>query len=76
MKVRAKFRCQSITDYGQGMDKRVEFQAVYGREGENADYSKYTPSGRIEMNLSPDTKAAEAFAPGREFYVDFTPAEG
>lgn len=70
--VRAKFRCNSITDYGTR--KEVKASAVYGNEGENADFTKYTPSGELSMHISEETKAAEFFKPGEEFYLTFEKA--
>ncbi len=75
MQVRAKMRCNSVTDFGPESGTRVEFGAVYGTEGENADYAKATPSAAVQMQVSPGTKAAGAFQAGKCYYVDFTPAE-
>lgn len=73
MSVRAKFKVQSVTDYGQV--QQVKLTAVTD-DGipENQRYHKYTPSG--EMMLSIDNpSASEQFKPGKSFYVDFTSAE-
>lgn len=46
---------------------------IIGSE-ENKDFYKWTPSGRIELGtLNP--KAAEQFEIGKEYYVEFTPAD-
>lgn len=68
--VRAKFKCESITDYGTG--KEIKAIAVYGTEGENADFTKFTPSGYLSMHTSGETKADEFFKPGKEFYLTFS----
>ncbi|MES2524025.1 MAG: hypothetical protein V4617_15065 [Gemmatimonadota bacterium] len=47
---------------------------VMGQEGDNADYSKYTPGGKVELYINAGTKAVEFFEQGKEYYVDFTPA--
>ena len=68
-KVKAKFRCNSITDFG--FSKSVKFSAIYGKEGENADFSKATPSGQIEMMIDNETKAADLFQPQKDYYLTF-----
>lgn len=73
MAIRAKFKCNSVTDNGYG--KNASLTAVYGKEGENADYSKATPSGTLQINIDKDTKASDFFVPQKEYYLDFTPAD-
>lgn len=71
--VRAKFRVDSVTNFGGGTG-RVELSPVTGGSDENVSFWKYTPAGKIEMHVdNPETLVQ--FAPGQEFYVDFTPAE-
>ena len=73
MSVRAKVRITSIEKFvGQSVMKATP---VTGSAGDNADYSKYTPSGAISLNISDETKAATFFEVGKEYYVDFTPAD-
>lgn len=75
--VKAKFRCNSVVDtnYGNGGQQRtVKFSAAYGAHGENADYSKATPSGDLSMVIDKDTKAHEAFVPGNYYYLTFEEA--
>jgi len=73
MTVRAKVRITSIEKFvGQATMKATP---VTGGVGENSDYSKFTPSGAITLNISDETKAATFFEVGKEYYVDFTPAE-
>lgn len=69
-KVRAKFVCESVENF-QG-SKTAKLRAVYGTESENADFTKYTPSGSIEINITEDAPAANVFEPGKNYYVDFT----
>ncbi|WP_236293118.1 hypothetical protein [Paenibacillus allorhizoplanae] len=40
---------------------------------ENKDFWKYTPAGQIQMSVD-NEKAQEQFEVGKEYYVDFTPA--
>ena len=79
-KVRAKFwitgiQHQSPKGSEHAQVATVTMQPVYaGIDGENADWSKYTPSGKIEMCVTnPD--AIEAFELGASYFVDFTPAD-
>lgn len=70
--VRAKFKVQSVTNYEFGKD--VTLNAICGKEGENADFTKATPLGNIKISISSGVPAAEFFEPGKEVYVDFTSA--
>jgi len=74
MKILAKFRCDSIAETTWG-NIAVSFNAVYGTEGENADFCKATPSGQILLNIDKDTKAATEFVRGEEYYLTFEKAE-
>lgn len=72
--VRAKFSCTSVgkSVHWDG-SKRFLFTAnfipVSGGTEENKSFWASTPSGRIELgSFLPD-----AFEPGKEYYVDFTP---
>ncbi len=73
MTIRAKFHCNSITD--NGYSKNASLTAVYGKEGENADFSKATPSGSLQISIDNDTKAADFFQPRKEYYLTFEVAE-
>lgn len=75
MRVRAKFRVQSVEDFGQS--KTVKLTAVCpepGEIGENERYHRYTPFGELKMAID-NPSAADAFTPGKDFYLDFTPVE-
>jgi len=75
MKVRAKFYCLSITDYPETETKMVDLWPVIDGSAENRSFSKYTPSGRLTLNISNDTPASESFEEGKEYYIDISPAE-
>lgn len=78
---RAKFKCNSIKKYlstvwnggkpEQGVLYAFEFQAVTGNSEENESFFASTPTGNISISAIRD----DLFEPGREYYVDFTPAE-
>jgi len=78
MAVRAKFFVASVNHLHNGHNGTdqtaiVTLAPVYaGKDGNpaNADWSKYTPSGKIEMTIT-NPKAHEQFAPGDNFFVTF-----
>lgn len=47
---------------------------TYGDGKENESWSKYTPSGKIEMAIT-NPAAIDAFSVGKAYFVDFTLAE-
>jgi hypothetical protein len=51
----------------------VELHAVYNGSDENKQYFRYTPNGNITLGIL-NPSAAALFEPGKEYYVDFTPA--
>lgn len=74
MNVRAKFKCQSVTDHAGGM-RIAKLTAVCADEvPENQRYHRYTPSGSIEISIDNPSAAAE-FVPGKSYYLDFTLAD-
>lgn len=80
MNVRAKFFVSSIKHVGTPGSEpyaQIELAPVFGTYGDGKDnesWSKYTPSGKIEMSVT-NPAAIEAFAVGKAYYVDFTPVE-
>lgn len=74
MTTRAKFRCSSINDFGGG-SKEVSLSVVYDPHGngENANFTKATPSGEMKMRID-NPAASVQFEAGAYYYVDITPA--
>ncbi len=73
MKVKAKFKCNSITNYkGQ---QSVNMHAVCGNSGENADFTKYTPCGNLDISIMEDCPAYNQFIPGEDYYLTFEKSE-
>lgn len=72
MAVRAKFKCTETAIRTDG--SKVTLEPVTGGSPENEKFFRYTPWGKIEIGTV-NREAAELFVPGREYYVDFTPAE-
>jgi hypothetical protein len=75
----AKMRCNVIetAQYGQHecqTYRKVKLGAVYGTAGENADFSKATPSGECWMQIDAGVPASRFFEPQADYYVHFTRA--
>ncbi|NEI60924.1 hypothetical protein [Rhizobium leguminosarum] len=56
----------------------IALMPVYGHyadgdEEANKSWSKYTPSGKIEMSVT-NPAAIDKFEKGKAYYIDFTPA--
>jgi hypothetical protein len=69
--VRAKFRCDEVAKTVSGQTVRMSPVTSNGGE-ENAKFFKYTPFGKLEMGtINQDI----VFEPGKEYYLDFTPAK-
>lgn len=69
MGVKAKFRCQSVTEFPN--QKQVHLSAIYGTTGENADFTKVTPWGELKINIESDAPAGNYFTPGKDYYLNF-----
>lgn len=76
MGVRAKFRVNSIEDWGQS--KTLKMSPVYesnpGGNAEDISFTKATPNGKFEMTVD-NPAASEQFAVGDIWYLDFTKVE-
>lgn len=71
--VRAKFRCNSVTDYGTSTSAELGAVADDGTE-ENKRFNKATPSGQLKITVdNPTTR--DFLKPGKYYYLDFTEAE-
>jgi hypothetical protein len=71
MSVRAKFKVEQVLHTVNGAE--VKLAPVVSGSEENVRFYKYTPGGSIHL-ATVNKEAAEQFAPGKEFYIDFTPA--
>lgn len=74
-RVRAKFLCTGIENHPEYKNKNVSLSPVLTGSEENKSFSKYTPAGSINLVISDETEAVNSFEEGKEYYVDFTPAE-
>lgn len=76
-KIRAKFKCLSVARHEAspgGVNLIVSLGAVYGKDGsDNAQWSKWTPNGTLSMTIT-NPVVDGFFEPGREYFIDLTPA--
>lgn len=73
--VRSKFVCTGVQDFPENENKSISFSPVVSGSEENKSFAKYTPSGSVLLNVSYETEASNFFEQGKEYYLDFTPAE-
>lgn len=79
MTVRAKFRCieksQKGNNYGAPGPIEGGFLRLAAVQGEeNKTWTKWTPSGTLDLHITnPD--ALTQFEVGKDYFLDFTPAE-
>ena len=64
--VRAMFRCNSIEDFGDSV--KAKFMASHGEGSE--DFTPYTPSGSLEIQINKNTTAADFFKPQKDYFID------
>lgn len=76
MSVRAKFKCHSkeMRELGGSDAAYLTFFASYGEGNDNKDWSKWTPTGALNMSIT-NPAAFDWFEVGKEYYLDFTEAE-
>lgn len=73
LKICAKFRCTSVKKI-EGGQEVVEMSPVTSGSDDNKTWSKYTPCGSLSMTITAEG-AVGHFEPGRQYFLDFTPAE-
>lgn len=80
MSVRAKFfvsEVKHVATPGSEPCAMIAMVPVFGTYGDgkvNETWSKYTPSGKLEMTVTTPA-AIDAFEVGKAYFVDFTPAD-
>jgi hypothetical protein len=79
MSVRAKFKVQSIErteSYSGGEVVTIKMAPVYSQdpESENRKFWEASPSGSLLLAVI-NQQAAEQFILGKEYYLDFIPAD-
>lgn len=65
-------RCKFVCSFKEGQS--VHFSPVYSGSEENKKFFQATPGGQIAF-YTVNESALEQFQQGKEYYVDFTPAE-
>jgi hypothetical protein len=70
--MRCKVVCNFKQDYGDGVN--LSFGPVYNGSPENQAFFKATPGGTISF-YTVNKAAADRFEHGKEYYVDFSPAQ-
>jgi len=68
----AKFKCNSVENFYES--KKARLTAIYSDKGENADFTKFTPSGNLDILIINDALASNFFEPGECYYLTFTKA--
>lgn len=75
--LRCKLRVTQVTHYlnadGEVDSENIKMSAVYAKEGENAHWSKWTPSASFDITIN-NPEAFGKLTKDHEFYVDFIPA--
>jgi len=74
---RAKLTTEGVTASVPTVQPTVFLMPVYAPEdpqSENGQFWEATPSGEIKLSIN-NPAGAEVFEIGREYYVDFTPAD-
>lgn len=66
-------RCKFVCSFKEGQS--VHFSPVYSGSEENKKFFQATPGGQIAF-YTVNESALNQFEQGKEYYVDFTPAEG
>jgi len=69
MQVKAKFRCNSVTD--NGYNKSANLTAVYGTGEGNEDFAKATPNGTLNIGIDNEVPAANFFKPQKNYFLYF-----
>jgi hypothetical protein len=69
-------RCKVVCSYKQILNGETQlfFNPVYSGSEENKQFFKYTPGGQISLNVV-NPPVADRFEDGKEYYVDFSPAD-
>ena len=70
--MRAKYKIDLVTIYEGG--ETLKLLAVTNGTKEDNTFSKFTPYGTMEINVSNEALLGK-FKPGQKYYIDFTLAE-
>lgn len=73
MSVRAEFHCNAINKSPDNSTAVAHLIVVTTGSAENESWSKYTPSGQLQMVIS-NPAAFEQIELGKEYFIDIVPA--
>ena len=73
MSVRCKFVCSTKNEESDG-SASITLNAVCDGSEENKTFFKYTPGGYLGFSTI-NAEAAKQLQPGKEYYIDISPAE-
>lgn len=73
-KVRAKFSCLAVKKSEDGQSEHVEMRPVTNGSEENESFSKFTPSGLLQLDITNENLFG-AFEEGKEYYLDISEAQ-
>lgn len=78
MSVKAKFKIEGLVDYTKSTDRdpaiHVFMSAVTSDSEENKTWSKWTPSGNLELYIT-NPECFNKFTIGKEYYLTIDEAE-
>ena len=71
--IRCKFRVVGVENTGDG--RAVTLTASNERDGDNQDWSKWTPSGELRFYVTNEAAFAklDAMKPGDHYWIDLSP---
>lgn len=67
--VYARVLCTHVDTYTGSQE--VFFQATKRQDRDNADFTKYTPSGEVRFTISSEATAFNKFTPGKYYELEF-----
>lgn len=67
--MKAKFKCQQVNKLEFG--EQAHLSPVHGDSEENKTYSKFTPSGKLEIMITNEA-VFDFFKPGKSYVLDIT----
>ena len=73
-KVKAKFKVDKVTDMGNDIEIVHMWAVTDDGIPENARFHKYTPGGEVSITID-NPAIVGFFQEGKEYYIDFTPAD-
>ena len=73
MQVKAKFVVEQVTKHASGFHT-VECHATNKKDGDNTDWSKWTPTGKLTMTIT-NEPAVDVFKAGKCVWLTIEPID-